>query len=69
VVFYSEQVFFLVIRRREILSLQIVRNWLVRLESFTTGTISADSKVGGLSCLIELITIVLCSGNLSRLSQ
>ena len=51
VVFYSEQVFFFVIRRREILSLQIVRNCLAGLESFT---ISSDSKVGGLACLIEL---------------
>ena len=54
VVSYSEQVFFSVIRRREILSLQIVRNWLASLESFTRVTISSDSKVGGLSCLIEL---------------
>jgi len=34
VVSYSEQVFFFVIRRRGILSLQIVRNWLACLESF-----------------------------------
>jgi len=54
VVSYSEQVFFFVIRRREILSLQIVRNWLARLESFARITISSDSKVGGFSCLIEL---------------
>jgi len=54
VVSYSEQVFFFVIRGREILSLQIVRNWLARLESFARSTISSDSKVGGLSCLIEL---------------
>ena len=32
---YSEQVFlFFIIRRRGILSLQIVRNWLARLELF-----------------------------------
>jgi len=55
VVSYSERVFFFVIRRtREIVSLQIVRNWLACLESFTRGNISSDSKVGGLSCLIEL---------------
>ena len=54
VVSYSEQVFFFVIRLREILSLQIVRDWLACLESFTRGTISSDSKVGGLSCFIEL---------------
>ena len=54
VVSYSEHVFFLVIRRGEILSLQIVRNWLACLESFIRGTISSDSKVGVLSCLIEL---------------
>jgi len=53
VVSYSEQVFFFVIRRREILSLQIVWDWLARLVSFVDRT----------------ITIVLCSGNLSRLSQ
>jgi len=46
VVSHSEPVFFLVIRRREILSLQIVRNWLARLESFARITISSDSKVG-----------------------
>jgi len=34
VVSYSEQVSFVVIRRRGILSLQIVRNWLACLESF-----------------------------------
>jgi len=53
-IFYSEQVFFFTIRRKGILSLQIVRNWLACLESFTRGTISSDSKVGGSSCLIEL---------------
>jgi len=31
---YSEQVVFIVIRRRGIVSLQIVRNWLACLESF-----------------------------------
>ena len=50
----SKQAFFFVIGRREILSLQIVRNWLACLESFTRGTIPSDSKVVGLSCLIEL---------------
>ena len=35
-----------------VLSLQIVRDWLACL--FKGGTISADSKIGGLSCLIEL---------------
>jgi len=54
VVSYSEQVFFFVIRLRRILSLQIVRNWLACLESFARGTISSDSKMGGLSCVIEL---------------
>ena len=34
VVSYSEQVVSFVIRRRGILSLQIVRNWLACLESF-----------------------------------
>ena len=34
VVSYSDQGFFFVIRRRGILSLQIVRNWLACLESF-----------------------------------
>ena len=37
---YSEQVFFFVIRRRGILSLQIVRNWLARLESFLLEALS-----------------------------
>jgi len=54
VVSYSEQVFFFVISRREILSLQIVRNWLACLESSIRGIISSDSKVGRLSRLIEL---------------
>ena len=45
---------FVVLRGREIQSLQIVRNWLARLESFARLTISSDSKVGGLSCLIAL---------------
>ena len=49
VVSYSDQVFSFVIGRREILSLQIVRNWLVVFD--------------------RTITIVLCSGNLSSLSQ
>ena len=39
---------------RGVLSLQIVRNWLACLESFTSGIISSDSKVGGLSRFIEL---------------
>jgi len=41
-------------RRRNALFLQIVRNWLARLGWFVRGTISSDSKMGGLSCLIEL---------------
>jgi len=41
-------------RRRNILSLQIVRNWLACLGLFGRDTISSDSKMGGLSCLIEL---------------
>jgi len=41
-------------RRRDVLSLQIVRNWLACLGYFVRGTISSDSKMGGLSCLIEL---------------
>jgi len=43
-------------RRRNILSLQIVRNWLACLgfKLFVSGTISSDSKMGGLSDLIEL---------------
>jgi len=54
VVSYSEQVFFFVVRRREILSLQIVRNWLASLIDPANDTISSDSKMSGLSCLIEL---------------
>jgi len=34
VISYSEQVFFFIIRRRGILSFQIVRDWLAWLESF-----------------------------------
>jgi len=41
-------------RRRNILSLQIVLNWLVCLGYSVRGTIPSDSKMGGLSCLIEL---------------
>ena len=37
-----------------VLSLQIVRNWLACLGMLVRGTISSDSKMGGLSCLIEL---------------
>ena len=37
-----------------VLSLQIVRNWLACLGWLVRGTISSDSKMGGLSCLIEL---------------
>ena len=51
---YSEQGFFFVIRRRGILSLQIVRNWLACLGYSVRGAISSDSKMGELSCLIEL---------------
>jgi len=54
VVFYSEQVFFFIMGRREVLSFQIVRNWLACLGWFARGTISSDSKMGGLACLIEL---------------
>jgi len=38
----------------EVLSLQIVRNWLAYLGWFVGSTISSESKMGGLSCLIEL---------------
>jgi len=41
-------------RRRSVLSLQIVRNWLACLGYSVRDTISSDSKMGGLSCLIEL---------------
>ena len=41
-------------RRRNVLSLQIVRNWLACLGYSMRGTISSDSRMGGLSCLIEL---------------
>jgi len=41
-------------RRRKVLSLQIVRNWLACLGCSVRDTISLDSKMGGLSCLIEL---------------
>jgi len=41
-------------RRRNVLSLQIVRNWLACLGYSVGGTISSDSKMSGLSCLIEL---------------
>jgi len=41
-------------RRRNVLSLQIVRNWLAGLGYSVRGAISSDSKMGGLSCLIEL---------------
>ena len=51
---HSEQVFFFVIRRRGILSPQIVRNWLACLESFYYRYYLLDSTVGGLSCAIEL---------------
>jgi len=54
VVSYSEQVFFIIMGRREILSLQIVRNWLGSLIDRSKDTISSDSKMSGLSCLIEL---------------
>jgi len=39
---------------REVISLQIVQNWLACLGWFVRGTISSDSKIGGLACLIEL---------------
>jgi len=41
-------------RHRDVLSLQIVQNWLACLEWFVRRTISSNSKMGGLSCLIEL---------------
>jgi len=41
-------------RRRNVLSLQIVRDWLACLSCSVECTISSDSKMGGLSCLIEL---------------
>jgi len=37
-----------------VLSLHIVRNWLACLWWFARGTISIDSKVGGLAYWIEL---------------
>jgi len=54
VVSYVSESGFSAPRRRNILSLQIVRNWLACLGLFVIGTISSDSKMGGLSCLIEL---------------
>ena len=39
---------------REVLSLQIVQNWLACLGWFVRGTISSDSKVGELAYLIKL---------------
>ena len=54
VVSYSEQVFFVIMGRREILSLQIVWDWLSSLSDPSRDTIWLDSKIGGLSCLIEV---------------
>ena len=54
VVSKGEQLVASVIRGREILSLQIVQNWLACLNNPSKDTISSDSKMGGLSCLIEL---------------
>ena len=39
---------------RGVLSIQIVRDWLACLGGFVRDTIVSDSKMGGLSCLIEL---------------
>jgi len=54
VVSYSEQVSFFIMGRREILSLQIVRDWLSSLSDPSKDTISSDSKMSRLSNLIEL---------------
>jgi len=54
VVSYSEQVTFFIMERREILSLQIVQDWLSGLSDPSNNTISSDSKRSGLSYLIEL---------------
>jgi len=54
VVFYVCESRFLAPTGREVLSVQIVRNWLACLWWFVKGTISSGSKMGGLSCLIEL---------------
>jgi len=54
VVSESEQVFLSMTGRRAILSLQIVRNWLACLSNRSKDTISSDSNVGGLLCVIEL---------------
>jgi len=40
--------------RRDVISSQRVRNCLAGLEGIVRGTISLDSRMGGLSCLIEL---------------
>jgi len=54
VVSYSEQVSFFIMGLREILSLQIVWDWLSSLGDPSKDTISSDSKMSGLSYLIEL---------------
>ena len=40
--------------RREVLSLEIVRDWLACHKWFVRGTSSSDSKMDGLTCLIGL---------------
>jgi len=54
VVSYSEQVSFFIMGLREILSLQIVQDWLSRLGDPSKDTISSDSKMSTLSYLIEI---------------
>jgi len=55
VVSFVDESHFLAPIGREVLSLQVVRNWLACLGLFVRGTITSDSKMGGLSCLIELL--------------
>jgi len=54
VVSYSEQVSFFIMGRREILSLQIVQDWLSSLSDPSKDTILSDSRMSRLSYLIEL---------------
>jgi len=44
---------FLAPRSRKVLSLQVVRNWLA-LSDPSKYTMSSDSKMGGVLCLIEI---------------
>jgi len=54
-VYCASESHFSAARGREILSLQIVQNWLACLLSDPSkDTILSDSKIGGLLCLIEL---------------